>query len=337
VNDYVFADDETTDPTELLELMHAVGRASIDERVFDWWFERNPAGPRLISVARSNGRAVGMAAMSPFVMQIRGERHVVQTPVHVATHPEHRRRGIFSALELRNEQRAAEAGAPLTLTFPNAASNPIFLRRLGWQKLRPRRLWARPLGTGAIVRYLTRGDDGAGGLKPASFEPRSDGPFVIRPLDRFGAEVDELARRAAQAYGNHVVRDARFLAWRYLDSPQDYRCFGAFRGRELEGLAVVGHAIKRGVSAGFVADLLTAAAAHEARVALLRRSRDELASGTSALIALPPRGQALAFVRVGFMPTHERIRFVAKPLRPGVRLDADPAAWHLTLGDFDFF
>ena len=41
-----------------------------------------------------------------------------------------------------------------------------------------------------------------------------------------------------------------------------------------------------------------------------------------------------AFLRVGFLPTHKRIRFVGKSL------DGRPlsgANWHFTLGDFDFF
>ena len=54
--------------------------------------------------------------------------------------------------------------------------------------------------------------------------------------------------RATRAYFN----------WRYLDSPRDYRCFGAYREDGLVGVAVVGHTFKHGVSAGFLADLVAA-------------------------------------------------------------------------------
>ena len=66
------------------------------------------------------------------------------------------------------------------------------------------------------------------------------------------------ALRAAAGYGSHFSRDAEYFNWRYLDSPRDYRCFGAYRGGELAGVAVVGHTFKHGVSAGFLADLVAA-------------------------------------------------------------------------------
>ena len=70
--------------------------------------------------------------------------------------------------------------------------------------------------------------------------------------------MDELGRRAAERYGSHFSREAEYLDWRYLESPRDYRCFGAYRGDELAGVAVVGHTYKHGVSAGFLADLVAA-------------------------------------------------------------------------------
>jgi hypothetical protein len=39
----------------------------------------------------------------------------------------------------------------------------------------------------------------------------------------------------------------------------------------------------------------------------------------------------------GFLPTNKRLRFIGKALRAGARLDERAAAWHFTLGDFDFF
>jgi GNAT superfamily N-acetyltransferase len=324
---------------QLFALMRRVGRSHIDDAEFEWWFERNPCGRRVISVARDDGGLVGMAAMSFFRMLLDGEERIVGIPVHVATDPAHWRQGIFSALQLRNEAAAATEGAPITITFPNAASHPIFVHRLGWRDLPGRRLWVRPLRSSAIVRYLAGRPSSRGGLRPASDGARVHGPIRVEPLKALGPDADDLWRRAAPAYGNHVVRNATFLSWRYADSPRDYRRFGAFREGRLQGIVVVGHTVKHGVSAGFVADLITPADAHPERVALLRRCIGELAAGTDALVALPPRSaaQRLAFLRVGFVPTHRRIRFIAKVLADGARLNTDPRAWHFTLGDFDFF
>lgn len=317
---------EPADREQVFALMRSVGRSHIDDAEFEWWFERNPSSPRLISLAHADGRVVGVAAMSFFRTLVEGQEELAAVPVHVATDAQFRRQGVFSELELRNEEEAAAAGAPLTVTFPNAASHRIFVRDLGWRDLPGRRVWARALSAGAVLRYALGRDSDGGGLRG----PRSTAQDGVIPLDRFGADAGQLWRSTAT--GNQFVRDEKFLNWRYVDSPRDYRRFGAYRGGELRGFAIVGHTIKHGVSSGFLADLV--APEEFECVALLRRCVQELAPGTDALIALVPGGHRRAFLRTGFIPTHKRIRFVGKSL-DGRALSG--SNWHFTLGDFDFF
>jgi GNAT superfamily N-acetyltransferase len=322
---------------QLFELMHGVGRSHIDDAEFEWWFERNPAGAYLISVARDEGRVVGVAAMSYFRMLRGGTEELVAVPVHVATEAEYRRRGVFSALELRNEELAAEAGIPLTITFPNAASHPIFVGDLGWRDLPRRRLWARPLHAAAVARYLGRRPSTTGGLRPPSPDVQVRRGLTIAPLERFDAATDAVWRAAVAADGGaQFARDASFLNWRYVDSPRDYRRFAASEASRLVGFVVMGHTIKHGVSSGFVADLLTVPGHDNAVVALLERCVDELAPGTDTVIALPAWSQRRPFVQARFLPTHKQIRFIGKPLGNGAVLDTREP-WHFTLGDFDFF
>ena len=162
----------------------------------------------------------------------------------------------------------------------------------------------------------------------------------MRPIERFGADMDELGARAAAGYGSHFSRDAEYFNWRYLDSPRDYRCFGAYRGGELAGVAVVGHTFKHGVSAGFVADLVAApdddAGDSRARVARRRRGEGRRRRARPAAAAVDARSGARS-LRAGFAPTNKKLRFIGKPLHDGVRIDERADAWHFTLGDFDFF
>ena len=138
-------------------------------------------------------------------------------------------------------------------------------------------------------------------------------------MEGFGPDFDELGRRAAAAYGSHFVRDAEYFGWRYLDSPRDYRCFGAYRGDDLGGVAVVGHTFKHGVSAGFLADLVTAPNGVDETRALLSRAIAEVKGGADALVLLPPPSRAArrALVTSGFAPTNKQLRFIGKPLGRG--------------------
>jgi GNAT superfamily N-acetyltransferase len=323
----------------LVSLLARVGTTQLSDEEFAWWFERNPAGEGIVSLAVDEGEVVGVAAMSFFRTRLNGVETRLAIPVNVATDARYRGQGVFSRLERENEEAAATSGSPLTVTFPNAKSHPIFVRRLGWIDLSRLRLWARPLRVSGVARYLLGRPGERGGLRAPSRDARTLHGLEVRPLARFGPELDELGRRAAEGYANHFSRDAEYFNWRYLDSPRDYRCFGAFRGGGLAGVAVVGHTFKHGVSAGFLADLVAAPGDGRAVRALVARAVAEVKGGADALVLLPPpaRAERRALVRAGFAPTNTKLRFIGKALHDDAQVDRRADAWHFTLGDFDFF
>ena len=324
---------------DLVALLARVGTTQLTDEEFVWWFDRNPAGEGIVSLAVDGGEVVGVAAMSFFRTALDGDVTLLAIPVNVATDPRYRGQGVFSTLEQENERAASDAGSPLTVTFPNGASHPIFVTRLGWIDLPWLRLWARPLRVGAVARYLLGRSGEHGGLRAAADSAATSHGIEVRPVDRFGPDLDTLGVRAGAGYGNHFVRDAEYFNWRYLDSPRDYRCFASYRDGELTGVAVVGHTFKHGVSAGFLADLVVAPNDVRSARALLGRSLDEVRGGADALVLLPPRDPATrrALVRSGFAPTNKKLRFIGKTLHEDAHLVASRDAWHFTLGDFDFF
>jgi len=323
----------------LVSLLARVGTTQLTDEEFAWWFDRNPAGEGIVSLAVDEGEVVGVAAMSFFRVQLDGTQTRLAIPVNVATDARYRGQGVFSTLQAENEEAAASSGSPLTVTFPNAKSYPIFVSRLGWLDLPRMRLWARPLRASGVVRYALGRAGEHGGMREPDSASRSSHGLEVRPVERFGVDLDELGARAAARYGNHFTRDAAYFNWRYLDSPRDYRCFGAYRGDALAGVAVVGHTFKHGVSAGFLADLVVAPGEGVAVRALVSRAVAEVKGGADALVLLPPRSssQRRALVRAGFAPTNKKLRFIGKPLHDSAHIDERAGAWHFTLGDFDFF
>ena len=323
----------------LVALLARVGTTQLSDDEFTWWFDRNPGGEGIVSLAVDDGEVVGVAAMSFFKTRLNGVETRLAIPVNVATDYRYRGQGVFSTMEHLNEEAAAAAGSPLTVTFPNASSHPIFVRRLGWVDLPRLRLWARPLRVGGVVRYLLGREGERGGMRDPSPDERVLHGLVVRPVGRFAEQMDELGARAAAGYGSHFSRDAAYFNWRYLESPRDYRCFGAYRGGELVAVAVVGHTFKHGVSAGFLADLVAAPDEAAGVRALVARAVEEVKGGADALVLLPPPTplQRRALVRAGFAPTNKKLRFIGKALDDGARLDEAASAWHFTLGDFDFF
>ena len=296
---------------EFLGLMREVYGDAMSEEEFDWFFERNPAGERVLSAAEEDGRVLGVLAMSFARAVVDGAEQPVAFAVHAVTHPASRGKGVFSRLELRNEERAAAAGASIALGFTNPLAGPILVGKLGWRDLYRMRLWARVLRP---LRALRR--RGGGGLPPARGGT----------LERFGPAEEDAWRSVRGAWGNCLVRDAAYLNWRYADAPNDYRAFASPRG-----YAVVGHAVQKGFSSAVVLDLV---GPPREQIALLRRCLREARGGADVAIGVPPPGQRAAFAALGFVPTPMTIRVIGKPLVDGAAL---PERWHFSPGDTDFF
>src|SRR5512133_3022096 len=110
------------------------------------------------------------------------------TPRRTPPTPAARGRGVFSTLELHNEQEAADAGAQWALGFTNPMAGPILVGKLGWEDVTSLRIWARP------KRLRRRGQ---GGLRVAAGVE----PFAASPLRG----------------EHHVIRDAAHLSWRYVE------------------------------------------------------------------------------------------------------------------------
>jgi len=273
-------------------LREAWGPGSMSREEFEWWFERNPAGS-LTSVALAAGRVVGVAGHSLFRAVVGGRECVVSFSVHATTHASARGQGIFAELERKHEREAAERGVECVLAFASAPTAPIFLGPLGWTELGRLRVWARP-----VVR-------GGAAAAPAVFSSDED---------------------AARTWPNHLVRDGRYLSWRYGDSPRGY-----VRVDSAGGYAVVWPAkAHRGRTISILADVV--APPGDVRGLLRRAAR---VCRSRLLFALPGPGGAASYASAGFVPTPMTLHVLGKALAG--RLDARLDAWRFTLGDTDFF
>ena len=288
---------------DLLRLLDETYGRSLSAEEFDWWFDRNPAGPRVLTAAREDGQALGALAMSFFRMVLDGEERLAAFAVHAVTAPAARGKGVFSRLELANEEEAARAGAAVALGFTNPMAGPILVGKLGWEDVTQLRIWARP------KRLRRRGE---GRLLPGE---RPD----------FDAWYEERYRAEAETWGNHIIRSVDYLDWRYRDSPREYV---AFRGDG--GWALVTHAEWHGFSAGVVAELVGSGKSQ-----LLRRCA--AAVEADVLVALPNPGERAAYLAAGFIPTPRSIRFIGKKLSEKAALPKERRAWRFSLGDLDFF
>ena len=291
---YELASYEKSHREEYLHLLEeAWGDLALTGPEFDWWFRDNPAGS-LMSVARSQGRVVGVASHSLFRMVLGGESRVASFSVHATTEESARGQGIFEALERKHEEEAQERGVAVVLAFASKPTAPIFLGPLGWTEIGRIRVWARP------------------------FPGFSRSPGPVARVERFRHAGD-----AGKAWPNHVNRDAAYLNWRYAESPRDYVTFGAGGS-----YAVLGHKEHRGTALAYVADL-----AGDPRL-LLRACLDAVQSGSKALLAIPAREHRATYAGLGFFPTRTKLHFLGKALAGPLDTDPEAWRFTLGDTDF---
>jgi GNAT superfamily N-acetyltransferase len=295
VSGYELAAYEPEHREDYLRLLdEAWGDLALTPAEFDWWFRENPAGS-LMSVARANGRVVGVASHSLFRAILGDEEALASFSVHATTAADARGQGIFEALERKHEEEAEARGAAVVLAFASKPTAPIFLGPLGWTEIGRLRVWARPFprvrsrrqAVGRIERFRHAGDAGA-------------------------------------AWPNHIVRDARHLNWRYVESPRRYEAFAAGGS-----YAVLGHKNHRGTRLAYIADLVG-----EPRL-LLRACLGAVDGDVRALVAVPRKEDRATYASLGFFPTRTSLWLMGKALAG--RLDPDRRTWRFTLGDTDFF
>lgn len=309
---------------DVWRLMEDVWGEYTTQEDFDWWFDRNPAGPRLYTLAEDGGgRLGGVLAMSFERMVVGGREVLGAVALHGATHSDFRGRGIFQLLNHVNEEESRKQGAELLFGFTNASAGPIYIARLEWLDVAAPRYWACPLRPARALRSMCSGATRGGGVR------RDPGPSAV---DSFDASAEATWREAAPALGSHFARDLSYLRWRYAESPRGYRILRLGRS-----WAVVGHKVHNGVSAGFLADLIAPPGSFREVRALVRQALHEV--DADVFLTLPPRppAQRRALASLGFVPTPQTVRVIARSLDPALAVPTATRDWHFMLGDTDFF
>ena len=207
-----------------------------------------------------------------------GRERILAVPLHAATSSESPQAAACSrASSCDNERDAAAAGAARRDRVPEPAVDAAASRaRLA------RSPAAADLGAAARRRLGGAARSRRPGACGRALRPRTDGErtdYGAFRVETLGASTREAEPSGASAArGNELVRDAEFLNWRYVDTPREYRCFGAYRGcdaRRFRGRRARGEARRPGGRSSPI----SSQPRNGTRVALLRRCARRARSG----------------------------------------------------------
>lgn len=304
------------------------------EDYWRWKHEDNPFGPSYLLVAEDGGRPVGLRVFLRWELQS-GDRTVPAVrAVDTATHPDYRRRGIFSRLTREALDLAAADGTAFVFNTPNDRSRPGYLR-LGWQVVGRVPLLVKPLRPGRLLF------PGSGDAVPPSLEAFPSVGDLLASPDLTDLEPEALAWRDGRL---HTERSRRYLTWRYARIPNPrYHALWAREGGAFAALLFRGRLRRRRREVS-VAEVLWTGDPEGPRLArrLLRElTRDADADYVVAGAATNTAERAV-LRRAGFLPVPGLglgPRLTVRTVRP----DASPvspytwSSWRCSIGDLEIF
>jgi GNAT superfamily N-acetyltransferase len=348
------------DPERFLPLLRlALGPRPAARRTPEFWRWKHVANPfgaslglyRLAEPEKPTSEIVGLRMLLRWAFD--GGRIAAARAVDTATHPAHRRRGVFSGLTCEALDRLTEAGVHLVFNTPNPASLAGY-RRLGWQVVtrwpryfrlrRPIAYWRHRLGIPTRARE-------ARAAWTACFGPD------VQPWERFVAggpsRLADLVECAEAGRARRPYRTPRtwpFLQWRYGRLAELHREHGAGEpylrygvlpvedGGRLRAAAVLRPTLNGDLAGVSLVELfLESPDVDLGRTTLARLWQNlpadyvvaHFAPGTAEHAAL----QASGFHRLPGQAT----TFAVRPLAGHGADPLDPGAWDLSLGDLEVF
>jgi hypothetical protein len=344
------------DAARILDLRRAcfgeVDPVRLRPDVWRWQFVDNPAGPGWIRLADDDGTIAGQYAAIPTRFRIGGVERTFAMSCDTMTHPDYQKQGIFVTLarELYDEI-AARSGVTTVWGFPNAASHPGFVGKLGWFDVDELPTWVKPLRSRSVLqRYLHSGALAgalgavADGLyRLVTPRPRAPRRCTIRPLATFDERFDALWERHRDRAPVAQVRDAAFLRWRYQAVPAfGYEPFEVLVGGRLEGFLVLRSLTLFDLPFAAVVDLFPCPIvdAEVTREVLSFAQLRAVERGAAFLTALVPPAQTRQLTRFGFLrvPGFMNLRrwILGARCTPEDERTLRPIAnWSITYGDAD--
>lgn len=244
--------------------------AAITAEYVRWQYSANPAGMAQVALAKKSGsdRIVGVLWLIPLRIQVGEEVVLGSHTTYALVHPDYRRQGVFTAMIDHCRRYGQEAGCQFTYGLPAPTSYPILVYRIGWQDVGQARLYLRPLNTSRLIRRRLGNGPIQGALATSGragerllFRPRpvelQAARISVEEADTSDPALDDFWRRIRSKYPVMVVRDTRFLDWRYRQVPgRRYRVWAAWQDRQIVATIVLRSATVEGIACGMVTDFL---------------------------------------------------------------------------------
>ncbi|MBN2372570.1 GNAT family N-acetyltransferase [bacterium] len=316
---------------------------------WDWEFRDNPyilKGSPLAWVAEDNGRIAGFASRRPVELKVYDQIIPAFWGMNLMVHPDWREK--FLGVKL---SRKTIKDGVFVIGWPFKEKAYLFFKGLGWMDLFSVSFMNRYFNIENVLRKKTKNElivkIGAliWRLSRLIFDRSGDilaaGDININRIDSFDDRIDGFWKDVCKGYEFIVVRDKRYLNWRFVDAPDKrYTIYLAESGSQIRGYIVLyfSGSGRDGIRRGYIVDMLAGVNDRDAIDFLIFKAVKVFKEGGADLIHCFPsnrRFYQMALKKNGFISglKRNRLRLMGKNIPDGVSIN--PMGWFITMADFN--
>jgi len=213
----VFRLSSTTDDERILELFGKSFNRVFSDTWWEWFSYKCPTGKNRTFVAEDSvtKQFAGSYSILPIRLRYNDKDISASLCTMVNTHPNYQGQGLFVKLGHFSLAQAKSSHIPITLGMPNKKAYPGHIK-VGWEVM-------------CELPFLVKKN-----LRPRNHH--------CKEIGKFDERVDELLQAISKRFTFVVLKDHRFLNWRYVDRPDiDYKIFTFEKNTKLMGYVILKH------------------------------------------------------------------------------------------------
>lgn len=359
MEDYIIRKYKDGDEREINDVFNEIFNEKRSLEEWFWKFKKNPLGDvNMVTVAESQGKIIGQYAILPCILKYKDKVLRSGFAVDNFVHPDFRggMKGIQRMMLDYQVGVFNEAGAPFGLGFPNREAYivgkrifkykdigkmPVLFRRLHWRLAFKKRFPRLPNFLITLIQYIS--SLGFKILIYTKYKSNLKG-VKIRKVDSFDERFNLFWEKIKEQYNIIVVRDQKYLNWRYSKPGFNYQIFVAESGNDVVGYAVTGIKKNAEETVGNIVDIVVDNT-YGVDSALIKRALLDLSSRKvdyALCWMLPDRGiytilRSFGFTEIEAFPAVNIVYVVFNFEEVDEMYIKETKNWYLTMADSDTF
>jgi predicted acetyltransferase len=320
------------------------------ERLLKWKIVNNPAGKGIFNIIKDKGTIVSTTSVTPKKLSFLNKTYTVAEIGDTYTDPHYMRRGMFAQLINKSTKDALEKKIPFIYGTPNNQSLPGYEKKANYRIIS--NLTVQSLFLPIDTRYLLKNKipyiGGFAGSVISYFtklrfciystflnysNAKNDFCISNEIIDDYNDFWDE----SKQAYDFILIRDKKYLQWRFNAGPNDYTILFLRRNEKIIGYIVYRIKSNDRYKNLAIADYLFLPN-HEKHLSLLLYEILKIAKkekiDTLSAWCVKNNNYNKAFIKSGFIK-RDAVPVISFQNNFALDINAKTRNWHFTMSDSD--